>query len=604
MASTRISNILQSTTVLVAATLATGASAQSTANLIFAVDESGSMPNEQTYLGNFASEIDTALTGAGFGTINFGLTGFGNGIGGNQSPDDLGRVINVGGALFGNAADFATATDDLVTDGGFEDGYSAIDFILKTYPITAGTSTTLVLVTDEDRDDGNSALTFSSISSELNARGINLISVVEADLVDDQGNTAIASDGTTAFIQDGNGFTTAPFGSVTGDAGSTEEDYIQLAFSTPNGCTASLNELRKGGQTATAFSAVLLECLTTAAVGGGGGMAVPLNQYRSSTKVVMEHHRAQTRRIAFGPGASFDPDAPEVTQNAQVAEDMFTMDGLRGYAMVSAYSGDFDAYRNNVGLDYDGYGIIVGADHTREVGTGTARFGASLGYGEIDADEDNSLSSLSTDSTTLQFYAAYSRPDGLYTQGNVQLAWHDFTNRRVAGGTTFVGTPDGETYGAEVEVGYRNEPMPLGKDPASTALFHLTPFGALGYEYHSVDGYTETNGGVTVASFDEDTLYGRLGVRAMIERFHEGNRFYSAIEVAGTGFFSGTNQGVRINNGAAIAPISSRDDVRLDIRLEAGAELNETSKIFVHVDGGFADHSTQYAATAGLELKF
>jgi len=599
MAFNGITKTLKSTTILVAATFATGASAQSIANLIFAVDESGSMGGEQTFLGNFASDIDTALSGAGFSTVNFGLTGYGNGL----SPGDLGRTIDVGGALLGNAADFATATGNLVTSGGFEDGYSAIDFILNTYPTTAGTSTTLILVTDEDRDNGNPALTFGSISADLNARGVNLISVVEASLEDNAGNVAIASDGTTAFIQDGTGFTTAPFGTVTGSSGTTDADYIQLSFSTPNGCAASLNELRAGGDAATAFSAVLLQCLTTAAR-GGGGLVVPLNQYRDSTTVVMENHRAQVRQLAFGPGALLNPEEEMVTQNAQVANDMFNVDGLRGYGMVTAYTGDFDAHKDNVGLDYDGYGIIIGGDHTQEVATGTVRFGASVGYGELDADLKESQSSLDTDSTTLQIYAAYSRPDGFYTQGNLQYAWHDFENRRVAGGTTFVGTPDGESYSAEVEVGYRMDPMVIGKDPVNGMALHVTPFAALGYENHDVDGYTESNGGVTVARFDEDTAYGRLGIRAMVEKFQQGNRRYGAIEIAGTGNFNGTSQRVAINDGALFAPISSRDDLRLDVRLEAGAELNANTAIFINLDGAFSSNSDQYAATAGLRLNF
>lgn len=349
---------------------------------------------------------------------------------------------------------------------------------------------------------------------------------------------------------------------------------------------------------------MLLECLTVAAARGGGGLVVPLNQYRDSTTVVMENHRAQVRRLAFGPGAMVNPEEEMVTQNAQVANDMFNVQGLRAYGMVTAYTGDYDANNSNVGLDYDGYGIIIGADHTQAVTTGTVRFGASVGYGELDADEKGSQSSLDTDSTTLQLYAAYSRPDGFYTQGNLQYAWHDFTNRRVAGGTTFVGTPDGESYSAEVEVGYRMDPIPMGKDPVNIMAFHLTPFAALGYEDHSVDGYTESNGGVTVSSFDEDTAYGRLGVRAMLEQFRAGNRYYGAIEVAGTGNFNGTSQSVPINGGAAFARISSRDDLRLDIRLEAGADLNANSAVFINLDGAFSSNSDQYAATAGLKLTF
>ena len=90
-------------------------------------------------------------------------------------------------------------------------------------------------------------------------------------------------------------------GSVTiGAAGATEADYVELAFSTPNGCAPLSTSLRDGGDAATAFSAVLLQCLTTAAT-GGGGLIIPLNQYRDSTTVVMENHRARVRRLAFGP---------------------------------------------------------------------------------------------------------------------------------------------------------------------------------------------------------------------------------------------------------------------------------------------------------------
>src|SRR6056297_2298204 len=171
---------LKTTTFLVATSFCTAAMAQSTANLIFAVDESGSMGGEQTFLGNFASDIETALSGSGFSTVNFGLTGFGNGIGGDFGADNLGRLIEVGGDFFGDASEFATATGNLVLDGGFEDGFSAIDFILRTYPITVGASTTIILVTDEDRDDGNPSLSFGSISDDLNDLGVNLITVVDA----------------------------------------------------------------------------------------------------------------------------------------------------------------------------------------------------------------------------------------------------------------------------------------------------------------------------------------------------------------------------------------------------------------------------------------
>lgn len=146
--------------------------------------------------------------------------------------------------------------------------------------------------------------------------------------------------------------------------------------------------------------------------------------------------------------------------------------------------------------------------------------------------------------------------------------------------------------------------MIIGKDPVNGTALHMTPFAALGYENHDVDGYTESNDGVTVASFDEDTASGRLGIRAMVEKFQQGNRRYGAIEIAGTGNFNGTSQRVAINDGALFAPISSRDDLRLDVRLKAGAELNANTAIFINLDGAFSSNSDQYAATAGLRLNF
>ena len=309
--------------------LATGAAAQqaSTANLIFAVDESGSMSTEHGFLPGFATDVDTALTGAGFSDVNFGLTGY--------SVGGQGRDFSIGGSLLGSAADFGAATNNLSLSGGTEDGYAAIDFVLNKYTIPSGESTTIILVTDEDRDDTDPSLTFGSISQDLNDAGVNLISVVNAALKMPMANTAIASDGvapgSTAYVQDGTGFTTAPFGSVTSGDGSTVKDYVELAFETPNGCAATLNELRDGGDAAQAFSAVLLECLTIAATGGGGQQVVPLNQYRDTTKTVMDNHRAQVRRMAYGLGVDFETEGTQVSMSTRDQSTAFDMGGLRGY---------------------------------------------------------------------------------------------------------------------------------------------------------------------------------------------------------------------------------------------------------------------------------
>ncbi|HKL69206.1 autotransporter domain-containing protein [Salibaculum sp.] len=593
--------LLTTSSAVALGVLAAGAAAQdsSTANLIFAVDESGSMAGEHNFLSGFASDVDTALSGSGFSTVNFGLTGYGGGGSGN-----LGRTIDVDGALFGDAASFATATGNLVTSGSDEDGWAAIDFVLNTYTIPSGESTTIILVTDEPRIPEVPALSYGDVEADLDAAGVNLISVVDARFEDATGTEAIATDGATAYVQDGTGFTTAPFGSVTGADGSTEADYIDLAFSTPNGCAATLNELRDGGDAATAFSAVLLECLTIAASGGGGTQTVPLNQYRDTTKTVMDNHRAQVRRMAYGIGVDFASEGAQVSMSTRDQSTAFDMGGLRGYFAVTGYQGEIDAFENNAGLDYDGRGFILGIDRTGDHAAGHLRYGMSLGFDSIGADLEASQGSLDTESTTLQVYAAYRQAEGPYALGHMQFALHDFTNTRIDGGTSHVGTPDGRSFGTEVETGYGMTPIALGDDGPGAAMLQMTPFAAIGYERHAVDGYTESNNGVTVADFDEDAVYARAGLRSEFDVTHAGTRFYGALEISATDRLDGETRAVPLNGGLDSAVITSGDDRRVDVRFETGAEINENSRVFLNLDGGYSDHAEQYAATAGFEMRF
>ena len=59
-----------------------------------------------------------------------------------------------------------------------------------------------------------------------------------------------------------------------------------------------------------------------------------------------------------------------------------------------------------------------------------------------------------------------------------------------------------------------------------------------------------------------------------------------------------------LNGGLDSTVISSADDNRVDVRLEAGAEINGNSSVFLNIDGGYSAHAEQYAATAGFEMKF
>ena len=79
---------------LSAATIAlmtTGAFAQSNSDIVFVVDESGSMAGEQQFLRDFVPTLDQNLRGAGV-RARYGLVGFGEG-----GTNDLGVIYTVGG---------------------------------------------------------------------------------------------------------------------------------------------------------------------------------------------------------------------------------------------------------------------------------------------------------------------------------------------------------------------------------------------------------------------------------------------------------------------------------------------------------------------------
>jgi len=239
---------------------ATAASLRS-ADVVVIVDESGSMSGEQRWLGTMIPQLDAALESEGLTSNRFGLVGFGSG-----RPDLLGRSVPVGGANFGTAAEFTTATNNLLVSGGFEDGYSAIYFALNNYSFRESAAVNFILVTDEDRDNGNSSLNFTNILAGLQ-RGtedikddIFLNAVVNANFV----NNAIGVNSeANAYIADGSGgYTTTQLSSsngiVTSAAGTTETNYVDLAIAS-GGAGWNLNQLRAGGSTATSFTSAFID---------------------------------------------------------------------------------------------------------------------------------------------------------------------------------------------------------------------------------------------------------------------------------------------------------------------------------------------------------
>ncbi|MFN0134278.1 MAG: PEP-CTERM sorting domain-containing protein [Phycisphaerales bacterium] len=259
--------------LMAAAMVAASAQAASIADIVFVVDESGSMGGEHAWIAGMIASLNAGLASKGV-SAQYGLVGFGGGGAGNA-----GRQINVGGGQFGTAAQFATAAGSLVTTGSTEDGYAGVNFGMG-YTFRPGAAQNFILITDEDRDIVNAAVTFASLSAALNARNALLNVVVDADL--NNGATTAAALGINGktvgtppinpnainYKADGaGGFLKTPGARVSGGFGTTEGDYINMAFGVGfmgpmgpvNGAAWDLNQLRLGGNTAVSFTKAFVD---------------------------------------------------------------------------------------------------------------------------------------------------------------------------------------------------------------------------------------------------------------------------------------------------------------------------------------------------------
>lgn len=144
------------------------------ADLVFVVDESGSMGDDQADVRANAARIADDL--AAFVDPRFALVGFGTD--GAHGP---------GGAPythtdFTTAAAFTTALGTLVANGGFEPGVEATTFAMRNLSFRPTARSCVVLITDEDSDGGDVA----TARAELAAKKATFFGIVALG----SGNTA------------------------------------------------------------------------------------------------------------------------------------------------------------------------------------------------------------------------------------------------------------------------------------------------------------------------------------------------------------------------------------------------------------------------------
>ena len=240
--------------------MSASASGANTADVLFVVDESGSMSTEHAWLGTMVMDLDNNLIAAGVSENRFGLIGYGA----YRWHGTTGHAHLVGGGLWGTAAELSTATGSLVVSGAKEDGWEAIDFGLANYDFRGDAALNVILITDEDRDNVDRSLTYSEMLSSLDAERGMLNVVVDYIFADATGGSALGVDyAGNAYVADGSGgYASHTGGTAVGERRSSNTNnqaaYIDLAWAT-DGAAWDLSQLRAGGDLATSFSKAFVD---------------------------------------------------------------------------------------------------------------------------------------------------------------------------------------------------------------------------------------------------------------------------------------------------------------------------------------------------------
>ena len=226
------------------------------ADVVLAIDISGSMGGETEWIQTLVPLLDAHLIQQNIGASTesnlYGLVTFGGSVK-NVEMDNQ-------GALLASATQYYNATQSVSSNGGgTEDGWAAIDRSLQ-YPLRAGSSKNIILISDEDRDNTNSQLTFASLQSALQNSEAILNTVVNVSFIcgDTRPALGLGQNG-IGYVADGFGdFDLCENARVNIAEGTSEQDYVDLALAL-GGAAWDLNVLRTGGKDAQSFVKALMD---------------------------------------------------------------------------------------------------------------------------------------------------------------------------------------------------------------------------------------------------------------------------------------------------------------------------------------------------------
>lgn len=588
---------------------------QGAANFVFLVDESSSMGGEQTFLQTFVPTFDSTLQNETGVTGSYGLVGYG-------SISVAARSFDVGGALFGTAADFAAAIPNLQLNGSTEDGYQAIDFALASYGFSLDPAVTnvLILVTDEDRDNTDSSLTTVSVFADAAANNAVISGMIAQNVTDQSGTPGLGATSTTTFLDtNGDGVPELSTPPILGlSRFNTEADYTTPILAQPGGCFGDLDRLRGGGTDADAFAIAFANCLVQIVVGGVpvAPMVDPMILYSSRDALFangVDFSRQMRYRLTSqygGPDrvqvASLGPlgYAAGATETDETFGGVFAADAISvetplpqqrfaAYASLSVADENRD-YDGNF-TDYDSNRLVgsVGVDYTFFPGT---LLGVSFSAQSFDT--DSGADDVDGDVLALGLYGSTTFADLIFVDATLSYAWGDLETSRTTAGGQATGETDSEMFTATLAMGTNLE---LGG-------FEIKPEVEFGYSDLDIDGFAEDGpGAVTWTGSDFETYWAapRLDVSY---GFETASGVIKPTAGVGVKFVGGDGDPTvaTVNAGNLTTfDVPSVKDTVFEARAGLGF-VNSSENFSVRADylGQFSDELESHSGNISLRLKF
>ena len=219
------------------------------------------MSNEHSWLGGMISQLDNELLRAAGNDIfdpRYGLVGYGDSYGPNGQMGHAQYMES--GELWGSASEFDIASKDLVTSGGTEDGYEALEFAIDNYDFRNSATKNIMLITDEDRDPFFTTSEYQDVLEKLNAYDITLNVLVGASYQCGDGRSASGMDATgNGYVITTDSYDVCENAHATYGNGSTIPDYVNLALAT-GGSSWGVDDFRNGGAAfASVFSSTFVD---------------------------------------------------------------------------------------------------------------------------------------------------------------------------------------------------------------------------------------------------------------------------------------------------------------------------------------------------------